>query len=172
MTDLEQELAQRLERLRDSFDRTFAVPPAEQMQHRDEYLIVGSEAEKYALRVNALAGLLKGRKIVPLPVAAAGLLGLAGFRGQLVPVFSLASLLGFNPEAGAPPWFAVCRAEQAVALAFHRFHGSARISPEDIFEEEPAQGKSRQCFRHETGIVRIIQVPSIVAAACERLTQR
>ena len=172
MTDADREIAVRVRELKDAFDRTFASPAAGP-EHREEFLIVRADTGNYAFQLNSLAGLVKDRKIVSLPMRVAGLLGLAGFQGRMVPVFSLASLLGYGSETGPASWLAVCKAEETVALAFGRIHASARVTASEMYEEESTGvlPVSRRSFRLESGIVRVIDVPAVVALACERLSK-
>ncbi len=174
MIDAEIELATRLKQLRDSFDLTFTMPHPGPAEQGDEFVIAGTGEGYFGLQLNALSGLVKARKIVPLPVRAVGLLGLAGFHGRMIPVFSLSSLLGYGSGTGLPSWCAVCKAEENVGVAFDRFHGSVHVKSGDVYEEEADAGKlqiARRSFRLETGIVRIVDVAAAVALACERLRE-
>ena len=89
--------------LRRAFDRSFAALPAEAPPFED-LLTVRAAGDTFALRLRDVAELIAGLLVAPLPSATPHLLGLAGLRGGVVPVFSLASLLGAAGPAGAPRW--------------------------------------------------------------------
>src|ERR1039458_9829099 len=50
----------------------------------------------YAIRLRDIAGIVAGPKVAPVPAVTLDLLGLAGIRGGVVPVFGLASILGYG----------------------------------------------------------------------------
>src|SRR5688572_25740225 len=93
----------RLVDLRSSFDRTFAEPPAAAASARLRLLAIHVGVHGFAVRLDQVSGIEKSRHLVSLPGAPAALLGLMGVRGTLVPVFSLARIVG--EDAAAPePW--------------------------------------------------------------------
>lgn len=106
------------------FDAAFAALPAEPIEMTALLSIrVGNEA--LALRVSEVASLHLAGKIVPLPTAAPGLLGVVGIRGRVVPVYDLATVLGREP--GASLRWVVLTGIPTVALAFEVFDRQARI---------------------------------------------
>ena len=58
----------------------------------------------FAFRLAEIAGVAVDRKLTSLPSPVPELLGLAGLRGRLVPVYSLTALLGGTPEGTAGRW--------------------------------------------------------------------
>ena len=111
------------ESLKQTFDAAFAAAPALDRQSGESFLALTIGAHAYAIRVREVTGLAVARKVVPIGSPIRGMLGLAGIRGELVPVYSLPALLGYAEEDGAPRWFVLCRASVLVALAFARFDG-------------------------------------------------
>ena len=92
-----------LAQLRAAFDETFAVPPRSREELESVIQIrVGSEV--FAIRTGHIGGLMKSRKIVPLPSRIPELLGVSALRGSLIPVFDLAALLGIPAGASRPSW--------------------------------------------------------------------
>ena len=188
MSDLSQDMARRKAQLREAFDSAFALPPVQRDDGREVFLIVGAGSGRYAARLDALLGLERGRKIVPLPSPAPGLLGLAGFRGQLIPVFDLAMLLGASaagrgsgpgvPQgevARGPQWLVLCKGQPAVALAFGRFEGLVLVSSQDVFAGPPGErpsGLAPQTVRVGSHNLSVMDVPSLVAAATRRLAAK
>jgi hypothetical protein len=109
--------------LKHTFDAAFAAPVAVERESAESFLALTIEAHAYAIRVREVAGLVAARKIVPIGSPIRGMLGLAGIRGSLVPVYSLPALLGYARDEGPPRWFLLCRAAVQVALAFASFDG-------------------------------------------------
>lgn len=131
-SELLSELERKLHTLQGSFDEGFARPQQAAAAPGEERLLIRVAGRAYALELRELSGLSRARRIVPLPAAAPGLLGLCGLRGALVPVFSLAALLGL-PAGGPPAWLALADAGGAdhapLALAFEGFEGQQRLGP-------------------------------------------
>ena len=69
-----------------------------------------------------------------MPTPVTGLLGLAGLRGAMVPVYDLRALLGVNP-VDEPRWM-VTAAAATVAFAFDGFDGHLRLDPSAIARGE------------------------------------
>ena len=129
-------LAQRAVELRRNFDRSFAEPPRGRPAAPLDLLAIRLGGEPYALRLAAVAGLFAGKKLTRLPQATPEFLGIAGFRGSIVPVYDLRVLLG--GAAGAAPRWLVVAAASRVALAFDGFDGHLRLPPEGIAQQERA----------------------------------
>ncbi len=115
----------RRDELRRGFDDAFAEAPPPPAPDLEDLVLVRVGPHALAVRVSEIAGLEKGRKIVPLPGSARELLGLAGVRGQLVPVFSLAALLGLAP--GDEGWFVLCGRGPSTGLAFAALEGCVKV---------------------------------------------
>jgi purine-binding chemotaxis protein CheW len=79
------------------------------------------------VRVSEVTGLEAGRKIVPLPGSGRELLGLAGVKGLLVPIFSLAALLGVEGGALDAKWFVLCGQGPSIGLAFTALDGCVKV---------------------------------------------
>jgi purine-binding chemotaxis protein CheW len=137
-----EEHSQRLDQLRTAFDRGFALPPAAAPEVPENLLTIRVAGERFALRAADLIGLQGRRRIVPLTGAAPELLGIAGVRGRLLPVYSLARLLGIAAaDIDEGRWLALCgNADTALALAFSHFDGH-RQPPRNSLLATPA-GKS------------------------------
>jgi purine-binding chemotaxis protein CheW len=165
-------LLERVAELRDAFDRSFAMPTGNRAEVRRMFLVLAVGAERYAIALDAILGIEKHRKIVPLPLHAPGLMGLAGFRGQLVPVFSLAALLRAAEATEPSPWLVFCKGPTPMALAFDQFAGSERVAGSDIYTTEAKEGLSplaTQTVRIGTMNLPILDIPSVAAAARQRL---
>ena len=120
------------EELRREFDAAFSLPPRPPERDQESLLGVPVARHPYALRVHDLVRLEAAGKIVPVPGRNPSVLGLAGLRGQLVPVFSLTRLLGHPRDAQPPRWFAVHGAETPLALAIETCSGFQPIPRTDV----------------------------------------
>lgn len=144
----------RVDEIRHAFDESFAVAASVASDDHEGLLALRIGGDPFAVRVVEMAGLVAGRRIVPVPSRAPALLGLAGIRGVLVPIYRLAVLLGY-PEpldpAGReePRWLLLCGREDKVGLAFDRLDGHLRVPRSDLSR---ADGEGR---RHVVEVARV-----------------
>ncbi|WP_232323849.1 chemotaxis protein CheW [Catenuloplanes japonicus] len=162
----QREMWERLGALRASFDRSFADPPRDQVVQFHDLLAIAVAGRRYALRLSQSAGLFPNRQVTPLPGPISALLGVAGFRGSIVPVYSLAAVLGQPPQPDSR-WLVLASGAPAIALAFDELDGHLRIPGDEIIEEPVGHGP-RGCLR---GIVQrpegarpIVDVAAVRAA--------
>jgi purine-binding chemotaxis protein CheW len=120
----------RVAELRRDFDDSFAAPPAADMAAKVSLLAIRLAGKGFAIRLAEIAGLFADKKITRVPGASASMLGIAGFRGAIVPVYDLQCLLG-EPAAKAARWL-VHAAAAPVAFAFDVFEGQLRVPPDAI----------------------------------------
>lgn len=113
--------------LREAFDRAFAGAPVTDAGRTENFLAIRVGGEPHAIALAEIAGLFTDKKIVALPGRAPELLGIAGLRGDIVPVYSLRAFLGYPPAEEPTRWLVLAGREQAVSFAFDRFDGYARI---------------------------------------------
>lgn len=100
-----------------AFDSAFQREPEPPKPLEEGLLVVNAGGLRYGLRCSELHAIVRDKKITALPGSPSGILGLAGFRGQLVPVFSLASQLGQPPD-DSPRWLAVVSSSEGAKIAF------------------------------------------------------
>ena len=117
--------------LREEFDRAFAMPPAPPEAGAPQLLAIRAGGQPYALRLSAIRGLYVDRRVQALPSRLPELIGLTGVRGQAVPVFDLALLLGLAPQR-APRWLALAAGRHSAAFAFDQFDAHHAARPEDF----------------------------------------
>ncbi len=120
--------------LRLAFDRSFAEPLSPETMQRHDFLAVRVGAGPWAIRLAEVAGLFADRRITPVPSGAAGLVGIAGFRGTILPIYDLAGLLG--QQASAPLRWLVAAAEAPVGFAFEGFDRHVRVTAEAILPQQ------------------------------------
>ena len=106
------------------FDGSFARAQRDATPEVD-VLVLELAAGRYVLRVSEVAGVFVDRAITRIPTTRRELVGVAGIRGAIVPVFDLAAVLG-HPPATSPRWLVIA-AGSAVGLAFERFGGHRRV---------------------------------------------
>jgi purine-binding chemotaxis protein CheW len=148
--------------LREAFDRAFAEPAGGAQVQLRAFLAIGIGGAAHAIDIAEISGLHAGKPITALPDAAPEFLGLAGFRGVVVPVYDLRVLLG-QPAQAAPRWLVTAQAAP-VAFAFDAFEGHLRVPLETIVREEEGQSRTRRALRME-GVVRpIVEIASLVEA--------
>lgn len=157
--------------LRLEFDRSFTLPPASAAEEVEDLLAIRVAGDPYVIRLREISGMMAGRTVVPVPAATPDLLGLTGIRGGVVPVFGLASILGYAQGSGEPRWMILCGAEDPLALAFSDFEGFLRLPKSSVHADE-----SLRVTRHhvsevastEAGVRPVIGVSLVVAALRNR----
>lgn len=124
-------LAASLDALREAFDASFASPPPGARADEVALLAIRVGDDAVAIRVHDTVGLLKAGSIVSVPSRRPDLLGITGVRGAVVPVYSLARLMGLT-EVGAPGWIALAGTVDRIGLAFAEFERHVRVTPRAI----------------------------------------
>lgn len=156
-----------VQELRHSFDETFAQPPAGTAATED-LLGIRLAGIAYAIRLSGISGLFVDKKITRVPSQAAQLLGVAGFRGTILPVYDLPAVMG-HPRSGDPRWLFIA-ADAPVAMAFDAFDGHLRVPHHAIAPADIKDGRRRFVanLMNADGTVRaVIDLPSVL----ENVTQ-
>jgi chemotaxis signal transduction protein len=156
--------------LRRDFDAAFGALPATRGAALASFLTVKVGDDAYALRIQETSGLAAARKIVPLPGVSSALLGLAGIRGLVVPVFSLASAMGYS-GGDAPRWFVLCGGADPIAFAFAAFDGYLELPVSEVRsvdERETGRAHVREVFRARGELRGVIALASVTKAVRER----
>lgn len=122
MTQGNSQLAEAALVLRREFDLSFAQAPGRGTEQRASLLAIRIGGDPYAIRVADINGIHADCHIMALPTPIPELRGVAGFRGQMVPVYDLAALLGYA-RCASPRWLVLLgqRRREALALAFESF---------------------------------------------------
>ncbi|PRX20898.1 chemotaxis protein CheW [Actinoplanes italicus] len=143
-------VADRVARLRDDFDRSFADPARVLDGEMVELLAVRAGGRPYAIRLDQCSGLHPDRPVTALPTTVRALIGVAGFAGTVVPVYDLAGLLA-HPVPQRPRWLLLTTGEPPLALAFHELDRHLRVPVTDVIGGS-ADGDRKGCLR---GMVRL-----------------
>lgn len=160
------ELDRRLTELRRDFDEAFALPFTPKVDELVKVLLIMAGGQRYAIRISELAGLEVNRRIVPVPASLPGLRGLSAVRGQLVPVFELAALLGGGSAASAPRWLALPRGIEPVGLGFEEYLGYSQVEAQAMHSLELTSELaplSRQTIQVNCERVHLLDLPVIVS---------
>jgi purine-binding chemotaxis protein CheW len=124
-------LTARAEELRAHFDAAFAEPPPEAAPAQVDLLAIRCGEHGFALRLAEVISVHTERKVVATPSPSPQLLGLAGVRGLVFPVYDLGALLGQAPSP-APRWLALVRVRAPFALGFDSFEQHLRVPTDDV----------------------------------------
>lgn len=158
-------IGSRAAELRQAFDRSFASPPPQAAQETEDLLAISVAGDSYAIRLAEIVGIVAGRTVIAVPAATSHLLGLAGIRGEIVPVFGLASILGYRLASDAPRWVILCAGEETIALAFADLEGYLRLPKSSLHADENL-GSTRRHVSHvastATGVRAVISVPLVL----------
>ena len=163
--------------LRQAFDRTFALPPSGAPPETEDLLTIRVAGDPYAIRLVDIAEIITERRVVSVPTVTPDLLGLAGIRGGIVPVFSLSSILGYASDFGSPRWMIICGSEEPIALAFSDFEGYLRLPASALHADENfrATGEHVKCVNQVAstpdGVRAVISIPLIMATIHHRINQ-
>ena len=157
-------------RLREEFDRTFAVAADLRRTQSSHLLAIRIGGDPYALLVSEITGLHPDRTVVPVPASIPEFSGIAGIRGELVPVYSLAAMMGYERPEKKLRWLALCGAGQMLGLAFDDFERHLTLSGHQITAAEQSNHAEHvQAIAHADDVARpIINIPSIAAAIARR----
>ena len=163
--------------LRAAFDRTFGLPPLLVAAEVEDLLLVRVAGVPYAIRLLDIAQIVSGRSVVAVPAVTPDLLGLAGIHGGIVPVFGLASVLGYGPDSGSPRWMIVCGTGEPIALAFSDLEGYLQLPTSALTADENFRATGEhvkyvdQVASTPDGVRAVISIPLIVAAIRNRISQ-
>jgi purine-binding chemotaxis protein CheW len=149
--------------LRREFDRGFGLPIQIDLTPKESLLTIRVGGQAFAIRLSEISSLFADKKVTPVPGGHPALRGIAGFRGNIMPVYDLAALIRF-PRARSPRWLVIARAAP-VALAFDAFDGQVRIAADAILTRTSSpemQGYGRDFVSAPEFSGPIVDLPSVV----------
>lgn len=156
--------------LREAFDLSFSRTPAVHAEAAENLLTIRIGGDRYALRLSSVSGLIAGKRISWVPTSVPELLGIAGFRGTVQPVYDLAMLLG-HPRATSPRWIVLTQPE-SIGLAFEGFDGFVSVTPESVVARaRDGSGASRlhvNAFMESGRTYPIVDVASVIASIARK----
>jgi len=162
--------------LQHDFDRSFALPQSLASPELEDLLTLRVAGDSFAIRLLDVVEIVTGRSVVSVPTVTPDLLGLAGIRGGIVPVFSLSSSLGYGPDPVVPRWLILCGSEEPIALAFSDFDGYLRLPISALHADENFRGTREhmkyvnQIASTPDGVRAVISIPLIMATIRNRIS--
>ena len=155
--------------LREEFDRSFAQAERAERPEQLDFLSLRIAGDPYAVRLSEIQSLHVSRKVVLAPSPLPALLGMAGFRGVLTPIYDLGQLLGYQAEPSAK-WLVIARSAAPVAFAFATFEAHLRVTLDGLSAAEPGSGAAvRGAIRHDHGVLPLLHLPSLVEGIAQRI---
>lgn len=170
VTKIYSALTERAGELRLAFDRSFAQVASRAAASTEDLLAIRVGSAPYAIRLSEITGLFAGRKITRLPGGVAPLLGIAGFRGVILPVYDLHVLLGF-PAVAAPRWLAIV-SNAALAVAFETLEGHIRALSDALVPRESDENTTGQFVREFLSMQDISWPIAPLVAIAATITRR
>jgi chemotaxis signal transduction protein len=153
--------------LRREFDAGFASPAERPRAEQEELLAIRAGGAAMALRARQIVRLAAELPIVPMPSPVEGFIGLTGLRGEVVPVYDLATLLGRRAPT-EPRWLAVCGERMRAALAFEAFEGHLRVGLGAVSSPPEASPLTDQLVRLGDGDRPIVDLSAVLALIARR----
>jgi chemotaxis signal transduction protein len=157
--------ANRAAELRRVFDEERALPfGARSVEQAESLISIRVSGDAYVMRTSEISGLVTDRKIVGFPTPVAELLGIAAVRGVLLPVYSLAGLLGYSAETEQTRWLVLCGTEEPLALAFNDFEGYLRVPLGQFYaaeQKDAAQTRVKHVVRDAEMVRAVVSIPLI-----------
>jgi chemotaxis signal transduction protein len=151
--------------MRREFDHAFTKPVQFDETLKEKFLAIRAGGQPCALRLAEIAGLYADKKITPVPGGHAALLGIAGFRGAILPVYDLPGLLG-AARGKSLRWLVIAKAAP-VALAFELFEAQLLVRPDAIVAQAPRpelKNAAREFLRTSEFSGPILHLPSVLDA--------
>jgi chemotaxis signal transduction protein len=153
----------RVAQMRREFDAAFARPPAAEPPATETLLRVSAGGTGFFVQLRQLACVLPCAVVVPVPGARRELLGLTAVRGQILPLYSLATLLELAGPVAPARWILVAAGGTGAGLGVEVVEGVSRI-PETVVMEAAARGEGgrRGNLPDAAGVRPLLDVTSVI----------
>lgn len=153
--------------IRRAFDESFATPYPYDQVAVEPMLAIEVGAQHFAVRAREISAVTVAKSaVIAIPSSVPELMGITGIRGLVVPVFSLAALLGVESDDRQSRWLLLCGDKQApLALGFSLLERQVAVPVSDIY---PQDAGTAARFAHGTArdgdrLLPIISISRIVA---------
>jgi chemotaxis signal transduction protein len=156
--------------MRRAFDQSFATPHVDVSESLERMITIRLGGEPFVMRASHISGIARAKRIVSLPSRSPEVLGLAGIRGTLVPVFDLRGILRLKPCASTPSWLALVVDHVPIALGFDEFDGQVELSPANLYADESSTPRKhvQLLARIGSSVHPVIDIPSILEVIREK----
>ncbi len=151
--------------LRRAFDRSFVSEIGLEADESRDFLAIRLSGARYAVASSEVQGVAALGKVTRVPSPARELLGLTGVRGQLVPLFSLAGLIG-STLSGASRWLLLVGRGAPVGLAFDELDAYRSVPVRQVVQyasPSAASSFSQELVTLDAGLVPVISVSAALA---------
>jgi purine-binding chemotaxis protein CheW len=154
----------RIAELRDAFDSAFARTPLLAADDHEDLLAIRVGGNSYAVRLSEVSGLYADKLITALPGVSRTLLGIAGFRGAIVAVYDLRTLLG-DVGSGSCRWLVLAASDSTIGFAFDQFEGHLQVPRNAVASEggmEFARVHTREAVTVADNVRPILQISTLL----------
>lgn len=151
--------------LKTEFDRAFAEPLRTQDSEFENFVGFNIEDAVFVLRMTEIKGLVQCKKVIPLPSADSHFIGITGVQGQLIPVYSLASILGYSKNNEEDRWLVLCEDKERIGFLLEDLQGYIRILASDLSASEKLEKKQESisgAIHFGSKVAGIVNLSSIV----------
>lgn len=142
-------ITDRAAELRKAFDDAFSRPIRPHAEVGDPFVGLRIGEVRLAVPLAEALGLARLPTVVHVPGAIPALMGLVGVRGELLPVYDAAGLIGLQTD-GPPVWMLTCGQPERFGLVFEAVEGLLTIADADRLGEEAVDSLG---LRHVSGAV-------------------
>lgn len=146
------------------FDERFREPREREREATVDFLAIRVAGTLYAVRSLEIVGIALTRKLTRLPTTTPGLVGLAGVRSQIVPVFALSAWLG-GAVTENPRWLLLIGKSEPLGLGFEELAGYRRVRASEIVSEARRDGgEPSELVSFDLGRCPIISLATVLSA--------
>lgn len=165
MSDTSHPPSDRVAAMREAFDRTFALPVAEQREETENIVTFQLKGDPYAVGVRQIIEVAAVDRFLPLPSPTPEFLGVTGLRGMIVPIYGLSMLLGYERDTDSPRWIVLVDERDPVGFAVGRIEGYRHVPKTSIYGPGADARKHVRSFAQVDGVMRaIVDVASALAS--------
>lgn len=154
--------------LRQAFDAAFAAPPPAAKTPTVALLLVRAGGGLLAVKRADVTGFVRGENIALTPGRSPAFLGLAGLRGGLYPVWSLARLLDRPAASAAAKWLVLTEPRGGIPCAFACEAFEKMIFVPETAMIAPARPDALAMAPWDSGLVPVVDLPALHADILKR----
>ena len=153
--------------LRREFDLAFSRPAAIEREAHEDLIVLSIADARYAVRVGEIAAIVRTPRVACVPSRSTALRGVIALRGELLPVFDLAELVGHRAEPEIGRWSLLAGQGERAALAFHHLDRFERVASTALSRPEAksaGSGFSEDVVRLGRDVLPIINLSQVLVS--------